>query len=1626
MKKYMNAKTLIGGGLVLAAIITIFFAFFENANDGMSTSGAAAVPGNSPYDSIIAQSALGRIDIQPLAATQLGIDRNSSFLVSSLFTDLILTEGYLRRYLSVTDDKEFVLTEEQGDFLLEFTDEMTPGRIYNIVYSPVDMMPTSFAFQTVDIMRVVGTTPANSSHGVPTNTGIEITFSQPLAAAEDFENAFTIDPFVEGHFLQRENTYIFVPDRLSFNTIYTVTIGGGLESVMGDIMSAEHTFSFMTEWGTATGPPLSIAGSVYETFLPWREVFIDLNVSQNFPHRDFYVRLYDLQTPENFINGYNPGVLVDTFELELTTLGTEHMPFHYLFLNETLPVGYYLATISAVNDGNITVYKFIQVSALSVYSLSIAGETVFWIHDAATGEPAVGASISIDNEHQATTDHEGIAIANTYHTATSLITINYSNYLPFVYTKRTFATANLIATDRFLTYMRTDRPTYRPSDTVDVFGIIMPRYGHSHLPTDVITLRFGDMLELPINLDNHNTFNMRVPIENMFGDMDLVVNINGERLMSTWVNFRDYTNLSFVLEGQLDRNAFFADQEAHVEIYVTNFAGFVQEGVELTTWVGSNQLGIVSQEDGIARGIVPIDFSNGTNWQPFFSGFWFSVASDASISQHIELPFIVATRDIMVEIEHIDEATIELTASHIVLDTFNAAPVQELSGMAWDLDNFRGSLVDVDFEIEIARLETIRTIASQFYDHINSRMITTYNFDTNREIYRIVPGRTEGGRAVVSELPYSDDPLITYHITVRYNDSRGLPTETFAQNLWPMFEPSPSSIRHFGLTLATRELGQPFTFGGWTPPRDLGVGQVTDVILMEDNVMWNPFWHNPDTVTTPTTGRLLVVLAREGILYTAIGSPMGTPITFPAGAISSALVFGAYFDSGYIFPVPNPLTINYDYAEMDLAIEMDFDQLSYSPGDLVSVAIYTADSEGRPVPAQVVISVVDESAIVGWDDHDAYLLSRLYTSSPIRMWEFDFEQFGSHIQHNFGGGLGGAEGGGGGDGPPDITFRELFIDNPVFEVVQTDNQGRGYISFTLPDQITSWRVTALGVDMYGLAGDARHNIISSLPFAVDLILTNEYILGDDIGAMARVTTDHPLPVDFTFYILHDGDTVATYTQTTTTGRAFFNGGPLDIGSYIMRVHATMGSYTDGVELPFVVEQTGMIVPVRMAGQFDMGQYLSTDFHMRNFPVQLTLINGNIMPLTNIMHSVFSGGSFRTDVMVANGIINDFFWETNIENEDFAADIRSRIHAGSGGIGELIYADPDLSYTARFAAAFPEFVVPSHIIRYVAQEMEQGANAQRRAAGLLALAAVGEPVLLDINREVELVLAEDLYNSFDYRMASLYLVSALIVVGAHTSGYTLMNQVQGYFDPATLVDPHPQGERVTTQKFFINTTINPTEAWNYVSDSSRENRFVSDVPERINFVRRAIILGETVSTVAFYLNGQEQEAVLSNFDRKTLHITMEQFENLQLRSVEGLVDYFISFYSYGYQNWNQDEDVIEITRTIVPTEGLYRTDITVSLPAGYYGSFSIHDRMPSNMRHIPMNPSGWQGRAWNNWYSVNNTQRQLIEITFFQDTTHARTRTFSYYSMELFQATTASDITVVSNQNPENHIWGAIR
>lgn len=172
----------------------------------------------------------------------------------------------------------------------------------------------------------------------------------------------------------------------------------------------------------------------------------------------------------------------------------------------------------------------------------------------------------------------------------------------------------------------------------------------------------------------------------------------------------------------------------------------------------------------------------------------------------------------------------------------------------------------------------------------------------------------------------------------------------------------------------------------------------------------------------------------------------------------------AAFKVGYV-----TLQVNTELKKMDIGLQLNKgENQRYLPGEEVTVNIETKDINGNPVPAEVSVAVVDESVLSLTDKFVADLLNAFYRNRMLGVESaYTMTQALSRINVQIEAGL---KGGGGGY----QAKRTNFKDTAFWKAdLQTDSKGQGEVKFNLPDNLTSWEVLAVGVSKDTLVGSKR-------------------------------------------------------------------------------------------------------------------------------------------------------------------------------------------------------------------------------------------------------------------------------------------------------------------------------------------------------------------------------------------------------------------------------------------------------------------------------------------------------------------------------------------------------------------------
>ena len=1315
------------GALALACLLLVFIvlpmlpAGSSDPNDGNTAANNVENTGNSGDSGDIADGMT--FDVLAAARTSGVVTPDTEFFIE--VAGGIISADDLEDRITIEPAVDFTLqAENETLYTLTPSEPFEDGEIVTVSIATGDDTAKSWAFQTDASLRVESTLPGDNTDGMPLETGIEINFSRMISSG--MEDYFEISPSVSGSFLYYGKTVAFVPDEnLAPNTVYTVTIQPGLTAESGEVMEAAYEFSFRTP-AEDVGNTLQfyLSDAFTETFVTGDAIAVGIYASEEFTtahvtlynvgsadrYRDLAEEKYDALHPVLGADGdvqvsHDGLAQLDTFEAEIVTMENDYWYTPSYVLLPDLAEGWYLAEISVSDNAGTTytVQKLIQVSSLSVYYQALNGEALVWLHDTQSGNVLSGADVTLtagDSAASAKTGADGVASISYQETDAAYAELRVSSG------SRTFVdyvgidgTTDTNVSGDYYTYIYLDREVYQPTDTVHYWGVILPKNGTS-IPSEleVLASSVGEPRSVgTVEVMADGTFTGAYSFEgNVSGYVSLSFAANGETLCSTAYTVMEYTKPAYVLTVGFDQDYYRAGETLDVAISGQFFDGTPAAGlaVQLTKDTYGD---VLTLDDSGSASATVFPNTYGGDWMPTTQYVNVSTtgAEDVYVSAFDQAYYFPSDYMLTANAASDHSLSVEIQSNAIDFVSFE----EHLNDYYSHIDELRGESADVSGTATLVRCYYEKYSTGSYYDAINKVTVDTYDYERHEEVVYSEDFTTVNGQYTTTpyqNADYSDNAY--YRMDVTYTSPDGVAFET-------------------SVYLGSDTYPGGYYYGYYLLREDADAGNLR---LGETAVF------GLCGTEEVTSGTSLYMTMTDHVLRYDVAEENKLSLTFTEEMIPNVVIYAAYFDGKHVYSV-RPAYVLYDYTERELSVDITTDEEAYSPGGTVQGTIRVTDAEGNPVSASYAIGVVDE-ALFAIMDQQIHPASSLYTmryyEEPVR--------FVSYVDKN----MSDAYAEGGGDGASEEA-RNDFADTAAFLTGQTDASGNADFSFTLPDNLTSWRITAAVVSENAYAGSATHNVEVSIPFFINLVLNDSYTVGDDVSLSARV------------YGAQDGAAV-TYTVTVdgqsvveTEGKAgsytYFNLGPLEAGSHEITIFADSGSQRDGITRTILIEESRHELTAISYGNLSD----PVDIDAVKYPVTMIFYDAERQIYMSALSELLSMSGQRVDQTLARITAADILStldpdaEMAIERPEFSA-----YQGYSGGVRLFSYADPDALTTALALVSAVEHIDAGAAVNYLYGIINNhNATSGEIAAAYMGLASMREPVLSDLR-----VLVDDT-NSF---------------------------------------------------------------------------------------------------------------------------------------------------------------------------------------------------------------------------------------------------------------------------------------
>jgi hypothetical protein len=1206
--------------------------------------------------------------------------------------------------------------------------------------TPDGALAGTWAFVARSPLHAAGTLPADLSTGVPTNTGIEVTFDQD--GTTGVRERFSITPAVTGRIEAHNRTWAFVPDQpLTPATIYTVTVtkGVGIDG-SSEVLETDVTLRFETAVTTpAASAGIAFGKSIVE-IRPGEEPAIGIDQSDEEEASALPTsvavtihRLPDfaaveaaglaLAGPDSWAIA-SPSAVVQTAGLDLVAgvdavvLGGDTA---VLRIPVKLAQGHYVATVSQPGPA---AQVLLQVTNLSAFAQTATDTTVVWVNDfaldaglagakvAVVGGPALGTSAAGGILRVATPDalrvDTGLPWYDESFRAANLLAVTAADgrrlLVPlglstsWVYAEP-MGWGDGDGRSRWWLLFQTDRSVYRQTDTINVFGTVRARSDRS-VP-DGIELRLrpqdgpldSSIIRAPVQATERGVFSTDIRLDDLpRATYSLDLFVGEERVSSLWIDVQDIRKPAYQIDVATKRHAYLLGEIVRVSVAATFYDGTVVPGADLH--VDAFDSPETATTDGLGTAAVDLrtslgdDGTEGLHW-----------AGIDVRPEHAEEGAITGSASILVAPSRVwIEGSGSVVDGRIVVDGKLSWVDLAALDAAWadgtDLESPAGPTVaGGTVQAAIVHLVPVKRQVGTLYDFIEKKVVPRYEYDVNEVSLgtRTLTSSSNGSIHLAMAVPVPEDG---YQVVLTAKDPEGRPIKHTIYAAAP--EPDTQYARPY--------LVVSYACGGSAAVVS-GLNEPVTVTM-----------HDADGSTAD--GRFLFLVSERGTVEATV-QDAATFSRLLADADLPGFTVRAVWLSGTGYAMSEASAI-VDPDDKAITIGLAPDRARYQPGDPVTIAITTTNAAGRPIAADVVIQGVDEKLYTLGLASDADPRSALLALPDAGF----LQTYRSHAIPRTDEGGCGAEGG----------SRDDFRDTVTFQRIATDAHGRGSVTFDLSDDLTTWHMYAVAVSGALDAGHASVLIPVGLPFFVDATLAPEYLVGEQVVLRVRGFGAE----------LAAGDRVRFSVSApslglapTTVDAAAFEAGRVTLPAMVAGDHlVTIAGETtvDGTVLRDSLVRTVHVIDTRLGtlasryealgpgfsstGGEGLTRYVITDQGRGRFIAQL--------------EELASATSVRFDRSAAAELARQLLIdEFHVPASSLAPTGFDSANYQAPGVALLPYATPDVFLSARAALVARSKINADSLREAFRDWIGDDTTREQRAAAYAGMAGLGDDVLANL-------------------------------------------------------------------------------------------------------------------------------------------------------------------------------------------------------------------------------------------------------------------------------------------------------
>lgn len=1535
------------------------------------------------------------------------------------------------------------------------------------------------AFQTHRPFAVESVYPAHEMTQVPTDTGIEITFTDTVRNT-DLAAYISVSPSIDGQFDIYPNgrTVVIIPDKpLDEKTQYTVRVKEGMPSDNGTVLEEGRVFGFFTMDMTSFESQTTLTvttdseaitspgvGAVmrYNAHLNWSEIpMSSLSVKA-----DIYAYPSSVDLTEFLLSSlgqrgdamFSPDVQLPTDKLDTVFSGdvelyTEHAwdsgASGWVYL-PTLDEGIYLVVLHGKAtrgfvDYEDTVQTLLQVTPLRAYTESMGTEngadTLVWVHTTKyggtkyggtanggtdNGGAVAGAEIratSFENtmwhpeeflsftDDKVKTDANGLASIVTDDPADAvLMTVSHDGHTLIVGATARPETQK----DTCRVYLYTDREVYFPNDTVYFHGVLGRTYEGQTLPDTLSLSVAGNDTGVRIAVDEDGSFGGSFPIENWISSYISFTLTDEAGLVNQYRSLRvtQEEKPLYTLDIAYDRPFYTLDfPTATVTMTLSYFDGTPAAGMQLSVSDNNRESTLVTDENGQAVYTYPMQYhSYETSTRPLGSEVhvYLSGYETVSLYDYAHTYFFHSSGVMTSERVDADHSRVTLHK----LDTSRIVHTDDIYRYENGYPTLvQGAPMNTEVTVKLEKEYYVKTKTGTTYDPIHKVSLDQYRYDRKVEHIRTETKQVINGELLLDHIDAKGQEC-SYYYTVSWRDpaagrtySERIRANRSTRDYNPYdTEPFYELTADKNAALVGEDVTLSLSFDG--EPADFA----------DTNVLYTRY--------TMNDGRADITAGKQNTYR----------YTFDENCTVGCAVNVTIFDGeNYITHLGH--TAVYDHTRGSTAdMTVSADRETYKPGETAIITVSAPDLAGGTVR----ISAVDEACFalgdqtVSTDSYFSFASGQWYWGSRfdrlptvrrdsrfslmmlLRAAYASLEQSAptdeeAESEIFFDKNMAvtddavmeapaeSAPATGGGSEEQTAYVREQFLNTAAFTTVTLDESGIGTAAITVPDNITTWRLTAIGFSGTGMAGGADFtsgvrcgtavsNTVCTLPLFLNITLPDLILSSDEVSFSARAAgtvraSDPTAVVSYTAVLTDEtgAELAADNTTAAANGTAWFSFGTLPVGEYAVTVTGFCGEYSDAVRMTCRVVDTAQIVMT----QKTLDPSDISALNPAAFPMTLTFFDAtDRLYYDTIARLSYLGASRRIDAKAAayaaliaeeSLIGSDRLWYAP---RSMADEIRAELSNNYWGFLPLLqYGEGDPTLTAEVLYCVPDVLTGERKSQLVSEYRNlltgKHLSGEQTAASLLALATLDQPVL-----DLLYTAAQSAADMTDAEI--LYLSAAFAAIGDTAAARGLWEPLRdtwGQTDGDTFCIVGGDTEEtihLTALALLPASVIDADTACAMVRYLDNHTSSVDlHVLELAAFLTHYTPTAKAETTMSYRTRtGETAEITLSRGQSHTVTLTASDFRAFELLSADEGIAVRAGYGAAPADAMMEEDKILSVHKTVTPYDaanGIYRVTITVNgTTDADHLHYSVTDTIPAGARYFT---SLYERNRYNNNCSV---------------------------------------------------------